>query len=697
MTNHRHMSSIQFVHAVSAGLVLGLIAGCSSSGPVMESGGKIPQAAVNDGPYAVIDGQVQAVPKIRMGEPKVVRAILEEGKSDNHVMDHLRHLCLDIGARLTASSNVEEANFWAADQFRAWGLSNVEVRPWGEATVRFDRGPSTGAVLRKTGDDDESFEHARELEFTTLSWSAGTDGPVRGRVVRMPETIEELQAAKGTFGGAWVLHSRYQGGRQGIRGVGGQLRARHRLRHEMRRAIAAGREPELPKVFTYPQDGVSGIWSGTITGPAIPGRTTDLAMDVLIDESGTPTGVISFPAFGFESPLDNATYEDGVLSFDWQTPQDVRPTTFEIVGNAIEDSFGEGDEVYTIKMTKEEVSEEFNPDEYIMYHVLSEGPAGFISSSRDERVWTTSIERGMDLFKISMERVGIDPEVSIRDSDYRYINSDLADGQDVWVEFDLKHTITDGPFNMYNTIAEIPGTEWPDEVVIVSAHLDSWNGPGSQGTTDNGTGSSVTLEAARILAAVGAEPKRTIRFILWTGEEQGLLGSAAYVASLSDEERAKISAVFVDDGGTNYEGGIPCPPYMQDYLAAATAPTNGVFFSQTDHDRLLNDDNPDNDALAGYLNVNVRTVESIAQGGGSDHASFNKVGVPGFFWDEVGRADYGYGWHTQHDRIDLAIEEYLVQSSTNAAVTAYNLACAPGLLPRTDPTQEPDGVADTGR
>ena len=178
----------------------------------------------------------------------------------------------------------------------------------------------------------------------------------------------------------------------------------------------------------------------------------------------------------------------------------------------------------------------------------------------------------------------------------------------------------------------------------------------------------MTIEAARILGTLGVQPKRTIRFALWGGEEQGLLGSKAYIESLSEEELANISAAFVDDGGTNYEGGLPAADYMVEYLAAATAPINGVFYSETDGE---------------FLNVNVRpTGEKIDTHGGSDHAAFNRAGVPGFFWDEVGRADYGYGWHTQHDRLDLAIEEYLMQSATNAAVVAYNLANAPDLLPR---------------
>ncbi|CAN0578328.1 unnamed protein product, partial [Laminaria digitata] len=226
-----------------------------------------------------------------------------------------------------------------------------------------------------------------------------------------------------------------------------------------------------------------------------------------------------------------------------------------------------------------------------------------------------------------------------------------------------------------------PGTEFPDEVIVISGHMDSWNGPGSMGTTDNGTGTSVTIEAARILATVGAKPKRTIRFALWGGEEQGLLGSKGYIESLSEEERARISAAFVDDGGTNHQGGIPAADFMVEYLAAATAPVNGVFYSETD---------------GKYLDVNIRpTGTKIETHGGSDHAAFNAVGVPGFFWDEVGRAVYGYGWHTQNDNLDLAIEEYLVQSATNTAITAYNLANAPGLLPREGETFEVEEVEPT--
>jgi len=98
-------------------------------------------------------------------------------------------------------------------------------------------------------------------------------------------------------------------------------------------------------------------------------------------------------------------------------------------------------------------------------------------------------------------------------------------------------------------VAEIPGSDTPDEFVIVGGHLDSWDG--ATGATDNGTGIATTLEAARILVKAGVKPRRSIRFMLWSGEEQGLLGSRAYVKA-HPELLPKVSAVLVHDGGTNY-------------------------------------------------------------------------------------------------------------------------------------------------
>jgi carboxypeptidase Q len=555
----------RFAALLTVPTLLALAAGAAAQ-PARDADAPSPKDPA--GSFAIVAGKKVSVPQIPMGDPAVIARIIDEGKNRNQVMDHLRHLCLEIGPRLTGSSRLEQANRWTRDQFQSWGLSNARIEQWGEISMRFDRGPSTGKVLlvtarpQRDGDADGgagevAYRTMREMEFSTASWSIGTDGPLRGPIVRMPQTEEEYEAVKDQLQGAWILLPRTpEGVRQGVadrrRGL---ANVRHSQRKEAREKVAAGEDPS-------------------------------------------------------------------------SLPVDTR--------------------------------------------ILFDGIAGFLAASRDDRVWTSGVPGWRTL---TPEDVQPEIEVSIRLSDYDFINSRLVDGDPIAVEFDLQHTLTPGPIPVYNTIAEIRGTVWPDEYVIVSAHLDSWDGPGSQGTTDNGTGSAVTMEAARILIAAGAKPKRTIKFILWTGEEQGLLGSRAYVEA--DKERLdRISAVFVDDGGTNYQGGLRCTDDMVPMLAAASAPINNVFYCDVD---------------GAFLNVNVRPQARLTGnvgGGSSDHASFLRVGVPGFFWDEVGRADYGYGWHTQNDRIDLAIPIYLKQSATSSAIAAYNLACAPTLLPREKPAEE---------
>lgn len=518
---------------------------------------------------AYIRGEATPAPQIEMGDPRTIKRILEEGMKRNQVMSHLTHLTQQIGPRLTGSTKCEQANEWAASKFREWGLANVHLDKWGEVATRFDRGPSTGAVMlarprRGGGDGGEGeqpemeYRKVRDLSFTTLAWVHGTEGPQRGHVVRMPESPEEFESIKDKLKGAWVMRKAVMTpGRTDMRGVGSSMSDRVLALHAERR--------------------------------------------------GTPTA-------------DMGVREQDTDGFD-------------------------------------RLREELRP-------YLNAGILGFVSSSRDDRVWTTSVRRWRET---SAEDAPRELEVSIALPDYDYINSRMADGEEVHLEFDLQHSLTTGPFPVYNTVADIVGTEKPDEYVIISGHLDSWNGPGSQGCTDNGTGSSVTLEAARILMAAGAKPKRTIRFILWTGEEQGLLGARSYVERYADK-LGKVSAMFVDDGGTNSQGGLACTDAMVEMLAAATAPVNDKFIDTAD---------------GKPLRVNIRpTGERMQQSGGSDHAAFVAKGVPGFFWDEVGRAEYGRGWHTQFDTLELAIPEYLMQASTCSAVTAYNLACAPDLLPR---------------
>ena len=221
--------------------------------------------------------------------------------------------------------------------------------------------------------------------------------------------------------------------------------------------------------------------------------------------------------------------------------------------------------------------------------ITAEGPAGFVSGSRNELVLTG----GRQSIKWDALPTGV--RSTIRKSDMDAVFEQLEAGKPVTLEFDMQQTFVKGPRPVYNVVAEIRGTEKPDEVVIVSGHLDSWDGPGSQGALDNGTGTMVALEAARILGVAGARPKRTIRFVMWTGEEQGLFGSRAYVEA-HKAEMDKISCVFVDDGGTNYQGGVSCTADMEPMLREAFRPAMDAFPS---------------------LPMEIKIVERIPRGGGS--------------------------------------------------------------------------------
>jgi carboxypeptidase Q len=222
----------------------------------------------------------------------------------------------------------------------------------------------------------------------------------------------------------------------------------------------------------------------------------------------------------------------------------------------------------------------------------------------------------------------------------------------VQVELNLTNSIGDKPVEVYNTVAEIRGSEKPDEIVVLGAHLDSWDlGTGS---TDNGTGSMIVLEAARALQKSGLRPKRTIRFVLFSGEEQGLNGSRAYVAAHKDE-LPNFSAALIHDVGT---GRVISLSLMRNYqdrevMDKVVAPLRSL----------------------GLLELSQRWMT------GSDHASFEEAGVPGFFCIQD-PAQYFETHHSQADTFDQAHEPDLVEGAQVMAVWAYNVAQLPDLLPR---------------
>jgi hypothetical protein len=231
----------------------------------------------------------------------------------------------------------------------------------------------------------------------------------------------------------------------------------------------------------------------------------------------------------------------------------------------------------------------------------------------------------------------------------------LLDQGPVEAEVNVSTSFSGHPVTVYNTVAEIRGKEKPDEIVIIGGHLDSWDL--GTGATDNGTGAMAVLEAARALQKLGVKPKRTIRFVLFTGEEQGLNGSRAYVAAHKDELN-KISGVLIDDTGT---GKVLTVGLMHNYAAEETM------------DRILY-------PLAKDKSIGLHEP-SLRSEGGSDHVPFDQAGVPGF-WCIQDPADYNKTHHSQADTLDRVRWDDLTEGAQVLAVFAYNAAEFPEMIPR---------------
>jgi carboxypeptidase Q len=213
-----------------------------------------------------------------------------------------------------------------------------------------------------------------------------------------------------------------------------------------------------------------------------------------------------------------------------------------------------------------------------------------------------------------------------------------------------------GPLTVSNTVGEIRGSDKPDEVVILGAHLDSWDL--GTGTTDNGTGSVAVLEAARLIKSLGARPSRTIRFILFSGEEQGLLGSAAYVKA-HKSEMPNINAMFVHDIGTGRVKGL----WLQN--RSVCKPLIEKEFARFKELGLLTNDP---EIEPGKMN-------------GTDHASFDDAGVPAFSFKQAA-AEYGLSHHSQIDTMERVRPSDLKQGALALAIFAWDAAQMADRYPR---------------
>jgi carboxypeptidase Q len=254
------------------------------------------------------------------------------------------------------------------------------------------------------------------------------------------------------------------------------------------------------------------------------------------------------------------------------------------------------------------------------------------------------------------------PQIMVASEHYNRISRLLEGKVPVRLELDVRNRFFDDNQDAFNIVAEIPGTDRADEVVMLGAHFDSWHA--GTGATDNAAGSAAMMEAIRILKTSGLRMRRTVRLALWTGEEQGLLGSTEYVKQhFADRTtmalkpaHAKVSAYFNMDNGTGAIRGV----YLQGNEAVRP-----VFAAWMEPFRSLG-----------------MTTLSIRNTGSTDHVPFDDVGLPGF---QFIQDPVEYSTHTHHTNMDVYDRLQAADLMKNSVIIAsfvYHAATRDTLLPR---------------
>ena len=467
----------------------------------------------------------------------VVAQIREEGLERSQIEALARHLTEVIGARLTGSPGMAEANAWTVEKFNEWGLANAVVEPWGEFGRGWKNMGYAGRILTPV---------SQPLHGQPMAWTGSTDGLVRGEaVVIQAESVEDATTKyEGQLGGKFLLVEALQ-----------------------------DFEPEFEHT---------------------PRRSS---LESLLEPA---------PQTGRGGRGGNAA-----LFARMRAQRAVQQAIFEMAA--------------------------------------SEGAAGVLRiSSRDDGV----IRGGSAGSRESGAPEGL-PHVALSKEQYNQIFRNVTNGYPVELEIMVENQFYEDDLNQYNSLAEIPGTDKADEYVMLGAHLDSWHMGG--GATDNAAGSTIMMEAMRILKAIDVQPRRTIRIGLWSGEEQGLLGSRAYVAN-HEELHDKISAYVNVDNGTGRLRGI------WDQSNEAAIPV----FEQI---------------LWPFRALGVVAVRH-GDTGGTDHQSFDRANIPGFNFiqDPI---EYGINTHhTELDTFDHLVIADLQQAAVVVAATVYALAMRDEMMPR---------------
>ena len=301
----------------------------------------------------------------------------------------------------------------------------------------------------------------------------------------------------------------------------------------------------------------------------------------------------------------------------------------------------------------------------IFYKQMRE--AGILGIIQSSAVPIRALYDRKNIEKMTFETLPEIPDIKLDESQYVIIEQMVKERRYFQLEFDIRNHFKPGPVKYHNVIGIIRGSRFPDEYVMMGGHLDCFDV--ATGGVDDGSGVTPAMEAARLIMASGAKPRRTIMVCLWAAEEFGLWGSKSWVAK-NRSKHNKISNYFNRDGGPLVANSLTVPEAMYDDFEKVCEPLNSI--------------NPDFPFTLRKRTDPPGPVPRTA--GGSDHAYFAINGIPTLTFGQADTKGYDFNyneiWHTEKDTYDKSIPEYQNHTSVVTAVVVYGLANLDNLLSR---------------
>jgi len=563
---------------------------------------------------------------------ETVARLCDEGTNRSQISEIFGYLTDVIGGRLTGSPNCRRANDWTRDKLHAWGLTNAHIEAWGP----FGRGWSvrrfSAQVIEPQG---------IPLVGWPKAWSHGCDWPIVGEAVYIGDKSEaELENYKGKLKGAIVLLS----APRDLPMQFGPLATRQDETNLLRLANAppgtrSSPRRRPPAANTPPPGGQV----PPSARPAIEGAAAPAASNAPPSVSTNAPPRRPPRSMDSSARLRFAVREGAAMTVSVSGSRD---GTALLVGET---------------------------------QVVS--PESMEGGWRSMRPWATNAPAGP-------------PQIVVAAEQYNRLVHMVEAGEKVRLAVEVQTQFHDHDPMCYNTVAEIPGTDRRKEIVMLGAHIDSI--AGGTGATDNAAGVAVCLEAVRLIQSLDVKPRRTIRIGLWTGEEQGFLGSRAYVAEHLGQytERSRPEAVRSPKDAAQRPGEASRPTTRRtlvkrpDYrhfsayynLDNGAGRIRGIYLQGNEALRPIF--RPWLDALR---DLGAHTI-TAANTGGTDHIPFDEIGLPGFQFIQDA-LEYWRSYHTSIDVRERASVPDLQQAAIVMATFVYQTAMLDEKLPR-KPMQE---------